>query len=247
MTSICGIADKREHIYKAYNGKEALEILGAQRDEQPAHIDLVLLDWNMPVMDGLEALRWIRSSKKDYIKDIPVVMITGEARPRDVYNIVHEGVNGYLIKPFGLEDLKSRVLPLLKGYWSGVPPKRSDNKRSETRYLAAKLHMDMRVRYQGGKGALAMLLDISESGASVDVPSTMGMHIEQMLFPRARGKELDCELNVMPVTWRNQEDPNRIQVSLQLTPTGDQLECNKAWKMWVDKAKEIEKRSREGF
>ena len=80
-------------ILHAYNGAEALELLGVHPD-----VDLVLLDVNMPVMDGLSFLNARREMR--VFLDIPVVLISTEASEADVRRGLEAGATAYLAKPF---------------------------------------------------------------------------------------------------------------------------------------------------
>lgn len=96
-------------ILEASNGQEAVEILG-----KPSDIGLVLMDWNMPTMTGIEAVKKIRSDKVS----IPVVMVTTEAEKEKVMEAIKSGANDYLIKPFNPKDIQGKLekfLPALKG------------------------------------------------------------------------------------------------------------------------------------
>lgn len=84
----------------AENGKQALDML----QNKPPHQeslgdlpDLIMMDINMPVMDGKEALHAIR--KDDSIKHIPIIMLTTSSRDKDVMESYQLGVNAYLTKP----------------------------------------------------------------------------------------------------------------------------------------------------
>src|SRR5687768_10364989 len=77
----------------ARNGAEALGRLA--RDEP---VDLILLDINMPVMNGLEFLRWIR--QQPVHKDIPVIIISTEGREEDTLQGLKMGAQAYIRKPF---------------------------------------------------------------------------------------------------------------------------------------------------
>ena len=92
---------------QAANGKEALAVL------EHAHQDvaLVLLDWNMPVMDGLATLKAIRAD--DRFSSIPVMMVTTEGERENVVAAIKSGANHYLIKPFSQQDLATRILESL--------------------------------------------------------------------------------------------------------------------------------------
>ena len=88
-------------IVTANNGAEALRILKKQR------VDIVLSDWNMPVMSGLELLKAVRSDKK--LSRLPFIMITAEAERRRIEEVIALGVNDLLVKPYTSERLAVRV------------------------------------------------------------------------------------------------------------------------------------------
>ena len=78
-------------FFEAGNGAEALHVLSEQK------VDIVFLDWNMPMLSGLDFLKKIRGM--DEYKKLPVVMITSEAAKYNVIEAVKHGVTAYLIKP----------------------------------------------------------------------------------------------------------------------------------------------------
>ena len=98
-------------VLQASNGEEALQAL---RDNQGSSIPLALIlsDINMPVMDGLQFLE-IRQEEK-LAQGVPVVMITTEGNEAFVMRAIAAGAQGYICKPFTAEQVKVRVLPLLK-------------------------------------------------------------------------------------------------------------------------------------
>ncbi len=93
-------------VFEAGNGSEGLDVLKART------VDLILSDINMPAMDGLEFLRQIRLQKP--APDIPVVMITTESSEEHVRQAIEAGAQGYIRKPFTAEQVKDRVLSLLR-------------------------------------------------------------------------------------------------------------------------------------
>lgn len=96
-----------KNFLEAGNGSEALDVLGKSKD----NVDLILLDWNMPEMDGLEFLKVVKSS--DEYKDIPILMVTTEAAKEDILTALKHGVNNYVVKPFTPDTLRSKVFKLL--------------------------------------------------------------------------------------------------------------------------------------
>ena len=76
---------------EAGDGKQALHVLGTNQ------VDLVLLDWNMPNLTGIDFLRKIRSIEK--YKETPIIMVTSESSKLNVVEAVKEGVTAYITKP----------------------------------------------------------------------------------------------------------------------------------------------------
>jgi len=89
----------------AGNGQEVISILEKNGDE----ISLILLDWNMPVMNGLEVLETIK--KRNLHTNIPVLIVSTEAEDNKMTKAFDAGAKGYLSKPFSPE----RLLKLVQG------------------------------------------------------------------------------------------------------------------------------------
>lgn len=89
-------------VIKAFNGKEALEIFKAS---EQGEIDVILMDVMMPVMDGLEAARYIRRSNKENARDIPIIAMTANAFTEDRRRVLETGMNEHLAKPLESEVL----------------------------------------------------------------------------------------------------------------------------------------------
>ncbi len=91
----------------AENGRQALELLAAEE------FDLVLMDIQMPVMTGLEALKAIRTDPAHAaFRDIPIVALTAHAMVGDRENFLEQGMDSYLSKPVGVRDLNSVIARL---------------------------------------------------------------------------------------------------------------------------------------
>jgi len=89
-------------LLNAANGAMALEILGREAD-----IDLMLLDINMPVMNGLELLQRMKSEPA--YRDIPVVVITTQGKEEDVARCMALGASACLHKPFQTPELYKAI------------------------------------------------------------------------------------------------------------------------------------------
>ena len=79
----------------AANGQEALDALDAS---EPGHFDVVLMDIQMPVMNGLEATRRIRESERDDLRALPVVVLSANAFTEDVQESKRAGADAHLRK-----------------------------------------------------------------------------------------------------------------------------------------------------
>jgi two-component system chemotaxis response regulator CheY len=86
-------------VTEAADGSEALAIF------KPGQFDLVLTDWNMPGMTGLEVLQGIRAQDAA----IPVIMVTTEAEKTRVLQAIQAGVSDYLVKPFTADTLREKL------------------------------------------------------------------------------------------------------------------------------------------
>jgi two-component system KDP operon response regulator KdpE len=90
-------------VLEARTGDEALEALRGE------HVDLVLLDLNMPGRSGLETCREIRASG-----DVPIIMLTVRNSERDKVQALDAGADDYVVKPFGSEELMARIRAALR-------------------------------------------------------------------------------------------------------------------------------------
>jgi two-component system chemotaxis response regulator CheY len=98
-----GIASTCKFV-EAQDGEEALKLL----DEQSIH--LILLDWNMPKLSGIDFLKQVRAMDK--YKDIPIIMVTSEAAKFNVIEALKNGATDYITKPINLELFKSKLAKL---------------------------------------------------------------------------------------------------------------------------------------
>lgn len=90
-------------ITEACDGKDALD--KAKASEAP--FGLIISDWNMPNMTGLEFLKQIRADQK--LANTPFLLVTAEAEMHQVAEAVKAGVDQYVVKPFSQDNLKSKL------------------------------------------------------------------------------------------------------------------------------------------
>ncbi len=95
---------------QAGNGQEAMNILEANAGE----INLVLLDWNMPMLSGLDVIKKMR--RDDRFKKIPVLMISTESEDDRIQEALSAGAQGYLTKPFTPEKLLDAIHHVLDNH-----------------------------------------------------------------------------------------------------------------------------------
>lgn len=95
-----------EQAQEAGNGLEAIEKLNS------APVDIVLCDINMPEMGGLEMVKKIRSEMPE-CGDTKIVMVSTESSQELIDNIMADGANGYITKPFTPEKFQEKLTPLM--------------------------------------------------------------------------------------------------------------------------------------
>lgn len=86
----------------AVNGQEALDYFC---DSEPGYFDAILMDIRMPVMDGLEAARRIRTSDRPDSRTVPIIALTANAFDEDTKKSIASGMNGHLSKPIQVEKM----------------------------------------------------------------------------------------------------------------------------------------------
>ncbi len=93
------------NITEADDGTTALDEL------KKSSYDLIISDWNMPKMTGLELLKTVRGTPE--FKDIPFLMVTAEAQKQNVIEAVQAGVSNYVVKPFTAEAIAEKLEKIL--------------------------------------------------------------------------------------------------------------------------------------
>ncbi|MCC2973376.1 response regulator [Massilia sp. IC2-476] len=93
------------NVFQADNGKTAQDLMRKQQ------IDIVVGDWGMPVMSGIDLLKWMRTDHR--YANTPFMMLTAEANPQSVRTALQAGVNAYMIKPFTVHSFACKFMSML--------------------------------------------------------------------------------------------------------------------------------------
>ena len=120
-------AEGYSDIVLAGTGKMALNILDDM--VEPYLIDLVLLDWHMPEMDGLQVLKHIK--KNSAYKNIPVIMLTQEQNKKNVILAIQNGAADYIIKPLNAHLLKEKINKLFPSKQKKEEPKTAPSEQNK--------------------------------------------------------------------------------------------------------------------
>jgi two-component system chemotaxis response regulator CheY len=95
-----------DNLITANDGLEGIEEL-----KKYDNFDLIITDWNMPNMNGLDFVKYIRKNEKH--KDTPIIMVTTEGGKKEVITALKAGVNNYIIKPFTPQTLKEKLINII--------------------------------------------------------------------------------------------------------------------------------------
>jgi len=95
-----------KEVLEAENGADAWKTL-----EENSDVDVLVTDWNMPEMNGLELVKKVRSENK--YEDMPIIMVTTEGGKAEVITALKAGVNNYIVKPFTPQVLKEKLEDVL--------------------------------------------------------------------------------------------------------------------------------------
>jgi two-component system, chemotaxis family, chemotaxis protein CheY len=94
--------------------EEAVDGADAQRKLQAAKVDLIISDWEMPHVSGVDLLKWVRSHPT--LKNIPFIMVTANHQKECVQESMHLGVNAFLLKPFTVDALTNKMGSLIERF-----------------------------------------------------------------------------------------------------------------------------------
>ena len=91
---------------EADDGSTALPML------KSGNFDFLITDWNMPIMEGIDLLKEVRADPE--LADLPVLMVTAEARREQIVAAAEAGVNGYIVKPFTAQTLDQKIAKIFE-------------------------------------------------------------------------------------------------------------------------------------
>ena len=94
------------NVEEADDGKTALPMIQAAHDAGQPY-GFIISDWNMPGMTGIELLKTVRADAK--VGNLPILMVTAEAKREQIIEAAQAGVNGYVVKPFTAQALKDKI------------------------------------------------------------------------------------------------------------------------------------------
>ncbi len=95
-----------KEVLEAEDGAQAWKVLSETPD-----IDILVTDWNMPEMNGLELVKKVRAESK--YEDLPIIMVTTEGGKAEVITALKAGVNNYIVKPFTPQVLQEKLEAVL--------------------------------------------------------------------------------------------------------------------------------------
>lgn len=167
--------------FQAFNGVEAMMIINTKK------IALIITDWIMPEMDGLELLQKVKQSPS--LAHIPVIMLTAKVQIEDKLDALHLGADDYLVKPFSSRELFLRVRNLLESRrkLTGkiiTTGEMTDLQRMEDRFVAD-LREFIQANLSNDKLALADFTDHFNMGVSnfqKHVKKLTGKSVIEILF-----------------------------------------------------------------
>lgn len=144
-------------VYEADNGREALKILNEEQ------VDIIISDWNMPVMDGEELLYEVRND--DRLCSLPFIMMTTNEDRDFIITAIQLGVTQYIVKPFTYNELEGKVRLSMNTF----------NKRQENRYALPDHTVSVNI---DGKSISGKMLDVSRTGALISLKndSCLGLY-----------------------------------------------------------------------
>jgi two-component system response regulator MprA len=195
---------RRALVYEGYQVDAALDGENGLTLNRDNHPDLVVLDWMLPGMDGLEVCRRIRESSS-----VPILMLTAKEALEDRIHGLDAGADDYMVKPFELDELLARVRALLR---------RTQVERAPI-LTFADLSLDTSTRQATRKGRVIMLTAKEYDLLELFMRHPRQVLTRELIFDRVWGYDFGGESNVLDVYIRYLRQKLEIQGETRLIHT----------------------------
>ncbi|HKV40355.1 MAG TPA: response regulator, partial [Blastocatellia bacterium] len=170
------LAKHRHEVVVAETGRETLSLLTGQDSLQERPFDLVLMDVQMPEMDGFEATLAIRAEEELTGRHMPIVAMTAHAMVGDRERCLAAGMDGYISKPISAKELFEAIAMAVRGACAEVVPGgtvpadlRTDTSRNDTGLNSASTEASQKAPYASDSSAPAGSLAYVEPAGSLDI------------------------------------------------------------------------------
>ena len=208
-----------DNLDTAENGRIALNRL-REKD-----YNLILMDIQMPEMDGHEITREIRTRLRKEMRNIPVIAITADASDKEKEKAKETGMDDYIVKPYTPEELYFTILKFVKPVESLTPDPRKDNASVLSRFREAGMNLEFLDKFTGGDQELAIQLieiflkqvpdAIHKLNASISSQDWKGTH---EIAHKIKSSIAIFELNELKKLITNIEEYSRDKVNLDKIP-----------------------------
>ena len=208
-----------DKLETAENGRIALNKL------RENNFDLVLMDIQMPEMDGYEITHEIRTRLRKEMRNIPVIAITADASDKEKVKAKEAGLDDYIVKPYSPEELYFTIIKYVKPLDSNIKEPRRNNISAISNYKEAGMNLDFLEKFTGGDHELTIQLmeiflkqipeaiqKLTHSIASQDWSET------HAISHKIKSSIAIFELNELKKLITNIEEYSRDQVNLEKIP-----------------------------
>ena len=208
-----------DKLETAENGRIALNKL------RENNFDLVLMDIQMPEMDGYEITHEIRTRLRKEMRNIPVIAITADASDKEKVKAKEAGLDDYIVKPYSPEELYFTIIKYVKPLDSNIKEPRRNNISAISNYKEAGMNLDFLEKFTGGDHELTIQLmeiflkqvpeavqKLTHSIASHDWSET------HAISHKIKSSIAIFELNELKKLITNIEEYSRDQVNLEKIP-----------------------------
>ena len=183
-------------VIEVDNGRKAWEAF--ERSPTP----MVILDWIMPELDGMEVVRRIRSSPAG--RDTFVLMITGRGTPNDVTSGVDAGVDDFVVKPITAEHLHARLIIAERRIAQTAAARRAENALNRARWLAGIGETVLTLQHEINNPLTAVLVEAEMLAGEPTMPARFVVRLREIVEQSERIAQVVKRLSAI-------EDPQVIE------------------------------------